>query len=393
MQRIKTSPSSAAADRVAELRRQGRAIINLAIGEPDFPTPVHIRRAAAEAIERGETRYTQTAGTIALRSAIAEKLARENDLRFDPKQIIVTCGAKHAIFNALSVSVEAGDEVLIAAPYWVSYPDMVVACEGVPVILPCSDSAGFKMTPELLESAITARTRWLILNSPSNPTGASYTAEELRALANVLLRHPNILVLTDDIYEHIRYDTEGNPHIAAIEPALRDRTVVVNGVSKTYAMTGWRIGYAAGPSDIIAAMDTLQSQSTSCASSVSQAAALAALQGHQGSVAEAVQIYRKRRDRAVALLNAIPELSCAAPAGAFYLFVKCAGVIGKQTPAGDFIGSDSDFVLYLIESAGVVVVAGSAYGVPSYFRMSIATGIGVIEEGCEKIGKAVSELV
>ncbi|WP_118184836.1 aspartate transaminase [Paraburkholderia phosphatilytica] len=393
MQRIKTSPSSAAADRAAELRRQGRAIVNLAIGEPDFPTPPHIRRAAAEAVERGETRYTQTAGAIALRTAIAEKLAQENDLRFDPKQIIVTCGAKHAIFNALAVSVEPGDEVLIPAPYWVSYPDMVVACEGVPVIMACDESAGFKVTPDLLESAITARTRWLILNSPSNPTGASYTASELRALADVLLRHPDVLVLTDDIYEHIRYDAEGNPHIAAIEPALRDRTVVVNGVSKTYAMTGWRIGYAAGPSDIIAAMDTLQSQSTSCASSVSQAAALAALQGDQGSIAEAVQIYRKRRDRAVALLNAIPGLRCAAPAGAFYLFVNCAGVIGKRMRSGEVIGSDSDFVLYLIETAGVVLVAGSAYGVSPYFRMSIATGIDVIEEGCRKIERAVSELV
>ncbi|MDR8762372.1 aspartate transaminase [Burkholderia multivorans] len=393
MQRIKTSPSSAAADRVAELRRQGRAIINLAIGEPDFPTPEHIRRAAADAVERGETRYTQTAGTIALRTAISEKLWRENDLQFDPKQIIVTCGAKHAIFNALAVTVEPEDEVLIPAPYWVSYPDMVIACEGKPVILHCAESDSFKVTPQQLESFITPRTRWLMLNSPSNPTGASYTAMELKALADVLMRHPQVLVLTDDIYEHIRFEGQGNPHIAAIEPALRDRTVVVNGMSKTYAMTGWRIGYAAGPADIIAAMDTLQSQSTSCASSVGQAAALAALNGDQGSVAEGAEIYKKRRDRAVSLLNAVPGLKCTAPAGAFYLFVNCAGVIGKRTRAGEVITSDSDFVLYLIESAGVVLVAGSAYGASPYFRMSIATGIEVIEEGCRNIETAVSELL
>jgi aspartate aminotransferase len=392
VRRIKTSPSSAAADRAAELRRQGRTIVNLAIGEPDFPTPAHIRRAAAEAMERGETRYTQTAGTLALRTAIAEKLRRENALDYDPKHIIVTCGAKHAIFNALAVTVEPGDEVLIPAPYWVSYPDMVIACEGSPVVLPCAESDGFKLTAAALEAAITPRTHWLLLNSPSNPTGASYSAAELRALADVLLRHPHVLVLTDDIYEHIRFDDAGNPHIVAIEPALRERAVVVNGMSKTYAMTGWRIGYAAGPADVIAAMDTLQSQSTSCASSVSQAAALAALQGDQSSIAESVEIYRARRDRGVALLNAIPGLNCVAPDGAFYLFVNCGGVIGKRTPSGARIETDADFALYLIESVGVVLVAGSAYGASPYFRMSIATGIDVIEDGCRKIAAAVDAL-
>jgi aspartate aminotransferase len=393
VQRIKTSPSSAAADRAAELRRQGRTIVNLAIGEPDFPTPAHIRRAAAEAVERGETRYTQTAGTVALRTAIAAKLREENALDYDPKHIIVTCGAKHAIFNALAVTVEPGDEVLIPAPYWVSYPDMVLACEGSPVVLPCTEADGFKLTAATLEAAITPRTRWLLLNSPSNPTGASYSSGELRALADVLLRHPHVLVLTDDIYEHIRFESASNPHIVAVEPALHDRAVVVNGMSKTYAMTGWRIGYAAGPADLIAAMDTLQSQSTSCASSVGQAAALAALQGDQSSIAEAVETYRARRDRGVALLNAIPGLACGAPGGAFYLFVNCGGVIGKQTPAGKLIASDADFTLYLLEAAGVVLVAGSAYGASPYFRMSIATGIEVIEEGCRKIANAVSELI
>jgi aspartate aminotransferase len=344
-------------------------------------------------MERGETRYTQTAGTLALRTAIAAKLREENGLAYDPKHIIVTCGAKHAIFNALAVTVEPGDEVLIPAPYWVSYPDMVLACEGTPVVLPCTEANSFKLSAATLEAAITPQTGWLLLNSPSNPTGASYTSEELRAIADVLLRYPHVLVLTDDIYEHVRFDNASNPHIAAVEPALRDRTVVVNGMSKTYAMTGWRIGYAAGPADLIAAMDTLQSQSTSCASSIGQAAALAALQGDQGGIAEAVATYRFRRDRGLALLNAIPGLSCGAPGGAFYLFVNCGGVIGKQTPDGKRIASDADFVLYLLESAGVVLVAGSAYGASPYFRMSIATSIDVIEEGCRKIAGAVAELI
>jgi aspartate aminotransferase len=392
VQRIKTSPSSAAADRAAELRRQGRLIVNLAIGEPDFPTPAHIRRAAADAMERGETRYTQTAGSLALRTAIAAKLREENGLAYEPKQVIVTCGAKHAIFNALAVTVEPDDEVLIPAPYWVSYPDMVLACEGKPVVLRCAEADGFKLTAQTLEAAITARTRWLILNSPNNPTGASYSADELRALADVLVRHPHVLILTDDIYEHIRFDDQGNPHIVAIEPSLSERTIVVNGMSKTYAMTGWRIGYAAGPADLIAAMDTLQSQSTSCASSVSQAAALAALEGDQSSLAESLAIYRARRDRGLDLLNAVPGLSCRTPGGAFYLFVNCGGLIGKQTPGGKRIASDMDVVFYFLEAAGVVLVAGSAYGASPYFRMSIATSVEVIEEGCRKIAAAVKEL-
>ncbi|KLU20541.1 aspartate aminotransferase [Caballeronia mineralivorans PML1(12)] len=392
VQRIKTSPSSAAADRAAELRRQGRLIVNLAIGEPDFPTPAHIRRAAVDAMERGETRYTQTAGSLALRTAIAAKLREENGLAYEPKQVIVTCGAKHAIFNALAVTVEPDDEVLIPAPYWVSYPDIVLACEGKPVVLRCAEADGFKLTAQTLEAAITARTRWLILNSPNNPTGASYSADELRALADVLVRHPHVLILTDDIYEHIRFDDRGNPHIVAIEPSLSDRTIVVNGMSKTYAMTGWRIGYAAGPADLIAAMDTLQSQSTSCASSVSQAAALAALEGDQSSLAESLAIYRARRDRGLDLLNAVPGLSCRTPGGAFYLFVNCGGLIGKQTPGGKRIASDVDVVSYFLEAAGVVLVAGSAYGASPYFRMSIATSIEVIEEGCRKIAAAVKEL-
>lgn len=392
VQRIKPSPSSAAADRAAELRRQGKTIINLVVGEPDFDTPEHIRRAAYKAMERGETRYTQTAGTLALRTAIASKLQRENRLAYDPRQIIVTCGAKHAIFNALAVTVEAGDEVLIPAPYWVSYPDMTLACDGIPVALACSESDGFKLTAATLEAAITSRSRWLILNSPNNPTGATYSTAELRALADVLLRHPSVMVLMDDIYEHIRFDDADNVHLLNIEPKLRSRTLVVNGVSKTYAMTGWRIGYAAGPLDIIEAMDTLQSQSTSNASSVSQAAALAALTGDQTFVTDSGRVYRERREYAVKALNAIPGISCLAPDGSFCLYVNCSGLIGRTTPRGRVLNEDTEVVLYLLEDAGVAVVAGSAYGLSPYFRMSIAANIEIIAEGCRKIAEVVAAL-
>jgi aspartate aminotransferase len=392
MRRIKPSPSSTVTDRVAELRRQGKTIVNLAIGEPDFDTPAHIRRAASEAIERGETRYTQVAGTLALREAIAHKLQQENRLDYSPKEIIVTVGAKHAIFNALAVTLEDRDEVIVPAPFWVSYPDMVLACDGTPVIVPCAEADDFRLSAEALEAAITAKTRWLVFNSPTNPTGTVYTVAQLRAIADVLLRHPQVMLLTDDIYEHIRFDGGATPHLVAIEPQLRPRAVVINGVSKSYAMTGWRIGYAAGPADIIGAMDMIQSQSTSGASSVSQAAALAALRGPMDFLAPWVATYRQRRDTALALLNAIPGISCRAPGGAFYLYVNCAGLIGRRTPQGAMLASDLDVTLYLLESAGVSLIAGTAYGMSPYFRMSIATGLDVIEDGCRRIAAAVAEL-
>ena len=394
VQRIKPSPSSAAQDRANALRREGRDIVNLVVGEPDFDTPAHIRQAACAAIERGETRYTMSAGTPALRQAICDKLLRENGLSYQPRDVVVTCGAKHAIFNALSVTLEAGHEVIIPAPYWVSYPDMTLACDGTPVVVACDEQDGFRLQAAALEAAITPRTRWLLLNAPTNPTGAAYAAADLRAIADVLLRHPQVMLMTDDIYEHIRFDAanSGNPHILAIEPALRDRTVVINGVSKTYAMTGWRIGYAAGPSDLIAAMETLQSQSTSNACSVSQAAALAALQGDQNIIADFLATYRVRRDRALALIHATPGLHCAAPGGAFYLFVNCSGLLGSTTPEGRQLQTDVDVVLYLLDSVGVAMIPGSAYGVAPYFRMSIATGLDVIEEGCRRIGTAVAAL-
>lgn len=392
VQRIKPSPSSAAADRANELRRQGKSIINLVVGEPDFDTPKHIREAASAAIENGATRYTLNAGTLELRQAIAAKLARENSLDYPASQVVVTSGAKSAIFNAFAATLGAGDEVLIPAPYWVSYPDMVLACEGEPVTLACPEENGFKLTAEQLRGSITERTRWLLINSPSNPTGASYSAEELRALADVLLDFPDVLVMTDDIYEHIRFDDAPNAHILTVEPALRDRVLVINGVSKTYAMTGWRIGYAAGPADLINAMATLQSQSTSNASSVSQAAAVAALNGDQSFVKESVVVYQRRRDRCLERINAIDGLSCLKPNGAFYLYVNCGALLGKTRPDGKPLETDADVVMYLLESQGVAVVAGTAYGLAPFFRMSIATALETLEEGCSRIATAVAAL-
>ena len=392
VRRIKPSPSTAAADRANALRRSGVSIVNLVVGEPDFDTPPHIRTAAARAIEAGATRYTPMAGTMELREAIIAKLVRENGLHYAAHEIIATNGAKSAIFSALAATLEPGDEVIIPAPYWVSYPDMVIASEGTPITVACPETAGFKLTPAQLDAAITPRTRWLIINAPSNPTGASYTAEEYRALAEVLDRHPHVMVMTDDIYEHIRFDGQATPHLLAVAPALRDRTLAINGVSKTYAMTGWRIGWAAGPRDLIVAIDTLLSQSAGNCCSVSQAAAAAALDGDQSFVAESVAIYRERRDRMAARINAIPGLSCTLPDGAFYLYVNCAGLIGREIGQGRVLQSDGDVVLFLLEEAGGAVVAGSAYGLSPYVRLSIATSMENLMEGADRIAKVVAAI-
>jgi len=392
VRRIKPSPSTSAADRANELRRQGKSIVNLVVGEPDFDTPVHIREAAAAAMNKGQTRYTLMAGTVELRQAIAAKLERENGLTYAMNEIIATSGAKSAIYSAFSITVERGDEVIIPAPYWVSYPDMVLASDGTPVIVACPEASGFKITPAQLAAAITPKTRWLLINSPANPTGASYTLDEYRALGEVLARHPQVLVMTDDIYEHIRFDGRRTPHLLQAAPALRDRTLVVNGVSKTYAMTGWRIGYVAGPRDLVQALDTLLSQSTGNCCSISQAAAAAALNGDQGFVADSVAIYKQRRDATLARINTIPGLSCRSPDGAFYLYINCAGLIGKTTPEGKTLNEDGDVVMYLLESVGVAVVAGTAYGLSPYFRLSIATSLEILEEGCTRIARAVAAL-
>ena len=392
VRRIKPSPSTSAADRANELRREGRSIVNLVVGEPDFDTPPHIRQAAARAMEAGATRYTTLAGTLELRQAIATKLARENGLSYEPGEIIATNGAKSAIYSALAATLEPGDEVVIPAPYWVSYPDVVLACDGVPVPVSCPEDQGFKLTPAGLDAAITARTRWLILNSPSNPTGATYTVTEYRALAEVLGRHPSVLVMTDDIYEHIRFEGGTAPHLLAAAPKLRDRTLAINGVSKTYAMTGWRIGWAAGPRNLVNALDTFLSQAAGNCCSISQAAAAAALNGDQGFVAESVAVYRKRRDATAAGINAIAGLSCRLPEGAFYLFVNCGGLIGRKAPDGRRLDTDGDVVMYLLESVGVAVVAGAAYGLSPYFRLSIATSLETLEEGVARIARAVADL-
>jgi aspartate aminotransferase len=392
VRRIKPSPSTSAADRANELRRQGKSIVSLVVGEPDFDTPQHIRAAAAQAMDKGATRYTLMAGTTELRQAIVAKLARENGLAYAMNEIMVTSGAKSAIYSLFSVTLQPGDEVIIPAPYWVSYPDMVLASDGVPVTVPCPEASGFKLTAAQLEAAITPRTRWLLINSPSNPTGASYTEAEFRALADVLARHPQVLVMTDDIYEHIRFDGRKTPHLLHAAPELRDRTAAVNGVSKTYAMTGWRIGWVAAPRDLIQALDTMLSQSTGKCCSISQAAAAAALDGDQGFVAESVATYKQRRDHTLALINAIPGLSCASPDGAFYLYVNCAGLIGKTTPQGTPLATDGDVVMYLLDSVGVALVAGTAYGLSPYFRLSIATSIEILDEGCKRIAGAVAAL-
>lgn len=390
--RIKPSPSTAAADRAGELRRAGKSIISLVVGEPDFDTPAPIRAAAAQAVEAGATRYTPGAGTLELRQAIAAKLLRENGLTYAINEIVVTSGAKSAIYSALSATLELGDEVIIPAPYWVSYPDMVLANDGTPVAIACPESQGFKLTPAQLAAAITPRTKWLLLNSPSNPTGATYTAEEYRGLAEVLARYPDVMVMTDDIYEHIRFDGRETPHLLAVAPELRDRTLAINGVSKTYAMTGWRIGWAAGPRDLIVAMETLLSQSAGNCSAPGQAAAAFALHGDQSFVGECVAIYRQRRDRTAQRINAIPGLRCPMPEGAFYLYVDCGGLIGKRTQVGRLIESDTDVVMYLLEQVGVAVVAGSAYGLSPYFRLSIATSMETLMEGCDRIAAGVCGL-
>ena len=389
---VRPSPTIAITRLANELRRQGRDVIGLSQGEPDFDTPAHVKEAAKAAIDAGATKYTDVDGTPELKRAIVGKFRNENGLSYDVSQISVGTGGKQVLYNALCATLDAGDEVIIPAPYWVSYPDMVLLAGGQPVIVPCDEADGFKLSAPSLRTAITPRTKWLVLNSPSNPTGAGYSAADLKAIADVLLDHPQVMVLTDDMYEHIRYDGWQFATIAAVEPRLFDRVLTCNGVSKAYAMTGWRIGYAAGPADIITAMGVLQSQSTSNASSVGQAAALAALTGDQSFISEWAAIYRARRDKAVALINAVPGLSCRTPGGAFYLFVNCGGLIGKRTPQGKTLATDSDVVMFFLENAGVALVAGSAYGVPGFFRMSTATSIDIIEQGIQALQEVIATL-
>lgn len=392
VRRIKPSPSTAAAQRVRELKDQGLRILDLTVGEPDFDTPDHVKAAAIRAIEAGETKYTPVNGTPRLRAAIADKLRERHGLECTDAQITVGGGAKQVIFLALMATLDEGDEVIVPAPYWVSYPDMVRANDGTPVVVDCPEGDGFKLTPERLGAAITVRTRWVVLNTPGNPTGSAYTAGELRALAQVLLDHPQVRVLTDEIYDEIWYREEAAPSLSAVEPRLAERVFLTNGVSKTYAMTGWRLGYGVGPADLVTAINTLQSQTSSCPSSVSQAAAAAALTGPQDFVRDTVRVYRERRDATVKLLNDIPQLNCAVPDGGFYLLVNCQDTIGRITPSGDRIQNDEDFARYLLDSRQVAVIHGAAYGAPGYFRVSFATSTDVLTEACARLATACADL-
>lgn len=389
--RIKPSPSVAAAARARELKAAGKDLIDLTVGEPDFDTPDAVKAVGIAAIETGDTKYTPVNGTPALRQAIRNRMAARTGITYGDDQISVGGGAKQIIFVALMASVDDDAEVIIPAPYWVSYPDMVLANDGKPVIVACPEAAGFKLTPEALESAITPKTRWLILNAPSNPTGAAYSDAELQALAAVLERHPHVWVMTDEIYDEIWFEDRPLSSIVRIAPQLADRVFVVNGVSKSYAMTGWRIGYGVGPAPLVGAINKLQSQMSSCPASMSQAAAAAAMAGDQSFITDCVKVYKHRRDIAVDAINAIAGLSCAVPSGAFYLYPNCGGVIGKVTPAGKTIETDLDFVLYLLDS-GVAAIHGAAYGLSPHFRISTATSTELVEEACRRIAKACAAL-
>ncbi len=392
LNRIKPSPSSMAGQRARELRAAGRDIIGLTSGEPDFDTPPNVCEAVVRAMAASKTKYTDVGGTPELKAAIIEKFRRDNGLAYTPGEIIVGTGGKQVIFNALMCTVEAGDEVIVPAPYWVSYPDIALLADGRPVIVTCRPEDGFKLRAEDLERAITPRTRWLVLNAPNNPSGATYTQAELRELAGVLLRHPHVWVMTDDIYEHVLYDGRRFATIAQVEPALKERTLTINGVSKAYAMTGWRIGFGGAPAGLIRAMTKLQSQSTSNACSISQAAALEALAGPQDLIAERARVFQSRRDKVVAALNRIPGISCHLPEGAFYVYPSCAGVIGRKTPAGQVLATDDDFVLYLLDAQNLAVLQGAAYGLSPFFRISFATSMERLEEGCRRLRLACEAL-
>ncbi|MEH3040931.1 MAG: pyridoxal phosphate-dependent aminotransferase [Sphingomonas paucimobilis] len=392
LDRINPSPTLAITSKVLELKRQGVDVIGLGAGEPDFDTPDFVKDAAIEAIRAGKTKYTNVDGTAELKDAIAAKFSRDNGLTYAANQISVNVGGKHTLFNALVATVDAGDEVIVPAPYWVSYPDVVQFAGGTPVFIAAGADQNYKITPEQLDAAITERTKWVILNSPSNPTGAGYTRAELRELGKVLERHPHVWIFADDMYEHIVYPGFEFATIAQVNPTLYDRTLTVNGCSKAYAMTGWRIGYAAGAAWLIKAMAKLQSQSTSNPCSIAQAAAVAALNGDQSFLAERNAAFERRRDLVVAELNAIEGVTCPTPEGAFYVYPDISGLIGKATPAGKRIDTDEDFVGYLLEDARVAAVQGAAFGLSPAMRISYATSDELLAEACARIRTACAAL-
>ena len=390
--RVKPSATITATQKARDIAATGRKVISLTVGEPDFDTPANVKQAAIAAIERGETKYTPVSGITPLKQAIVDKFKRENGLDYKLGQIMVGTGAKLILFNAFMATINPGDEVIIPAPYWVSYPDMVAIANGVVVSVPTSIDNGFKLTAEALEQAITPKTKWLLLNSPSNPSGAAYTRGELKALTDVLLRHPHVWIMTDDIYEHLVYGDFEFTTPAQVDAGLMERTLTINGVSKSYAMTGWRIGYAAGPKALIKAMDMLQGQQTSGACSIAQWAAVEALNGTQAFIPEARKVFEGRRDLVVSMLNQTKYLKCPTPEGAFYVYPSCAEAIGRKTPDGKTLETDQDFVEALLETEGVAVVQGTAFGLGPNFRLSYATATPVLEEACGKIQRFCASL-
>jgi len=390
--RVKPSATIAVTQKARELKEAGRDVIGLGAGEPDFDTPDNIKEAAIAAIRRGETKYPPVAGIGPLRKAISEKFKRENRLDYKPEQVIVGTGGKQVLYNALMATINPGDEVIIPAPYWVSYPEMVALAGGESVPVICTAEFGFKLQPDALERAITPKTKWIILNSPSNPTGAAYSRAELKALTDVLVKHPQVWVMTDDMYEHLVYDDFAFTTPAQIEPKLFDRTLTVNGVSKAYCMTGWRIGYAGGPAELIKAMATIQSQSTSNPSSIAQWASVEALNGPQDFIPVHNKVFKERRDLVVSMLNQAKGIECPRPEGAFYVYPSCAGTIGKTSPSGKVIANDQDFVTELLESEGVAVVQGSAFGLGPAFRISYATKTSDLEDACKRIQRFCGNL-
>ncbi len=392
LNRIQPSATIAISTKAMELKAEGRDVIGLSAGEPDFDTPENIKEAAIKAIRDGKTKYTPVDGIPELKKAICAKFARDNGLKYEPAQVSVGTGGKQVLFNALMATINPGDEVIVPAPYWVSYPDIVLLCGGTPVFVETKLEDGFKLRADKLEAAITPKTKWLIFNSPSNPSGAAYTHGELKALTDVLMRHPHVWILTDDMYEHLVYDDFTFATPAQVEPALYERTLTMNGVSKAYAMTGWRIGYAAGPVQLIKAMGKLQSQSTSNPSSISQWAAVEALNGPQDFIAENNKKFKERRDLVVSMLNQAKGLSCPTPEGAFYVYPSCEGVIGKTAPSGKVISNDEDFVTELLAQEGVAAVHGAAFGLEPFFRVSYATSNAALEDACQRIQRFCGSL-
>ncbi len=389
---IKPSPTIAVSQKARDLQAEGRDIISLGAGEPDFDTPQHIIDAAKKALDEGMTRYTAVNGVPELLDAISAKFKRDNDLDYGRDEIHVSCGGKPVIFNAMMASLNPGDEVIVPAPYWVSYPDIAVLFGGVPVIVDCPKESNFKLTPEQLEAAITPKTKWLIINSPSNPTGSGYTEADLKALGDVLKKHEHVWIFTDDIYEHLVYDDFKFKTIAQVNPELKSRTLTMNGMSKAYCMTGWRVGFAGGPKEMIKAMTMVQSQSITHTAAVSQAASIAALNGSHDFIASNNAVFKERRDLVVSMLNQASGLSCATPEGAFYVYPSCEGLIGKKAPSGKVIENDEDFVTELLEAEGVAAVHGEAFGLSPHFRISYATATDVLEDACQRIQRFCGSL-